>query len=159
FASVADRTSIVLTASSPAAAALIASYCRRGPGLPEVISMTTAACVTFGAICFRAPRKIGTSANLCESEEWQQDSGCGWDGAIRIFGCGQAAWGDDREGRSAGNDCSRGAVRELPRGDRGGGVDAGEREEEYRRPQADRRHGDVSDAGAAVALQSVGRTG
>ena len=29
------------------------------------------------------------------------------------------------------------------------------REEEHRRPQADRRHGDVSDAGAAIALQSV----
>jgi hypothetical protein len=33
--------------------------------------------------------------------------------------------------------------------------DAGKREEEQRRPQADRRHGDVSDAGAAIALQSV----
>jgi hypothetical protein len=31
----------------------------------------------------------------------------------------------------------------------------GEREEEHRRPQADRRHGDVSDAGAAISLQSV----
>ena len=30
---------------------------------------------------------------------------------------------------------------------------------EDRRPQADRRHGNVSDAGAAVALQSIGRTG
>jgi hypothetical protein len=43
--------------------------------------------------------------------------------------------------------------------DRGGGVDAGEREEEQRRPQADRRHGDVWDAGASIALQSVRRTG
>src|SRR5271163_2122573 len=42
---------------------------------------------------------------------------------------------------------------------RGGGVDAGEREEEHRRPQADRRLGYVWYAGTAIALQSVGRTG
>jgi hypothetical protein len=32
--------------------------------------------------------------------------------------------------------------------------DAREREEEQRRPQTDRRHRDVSDAGAAIAVQS-----
>jgi hypothetical protein len=37
------------------------------------------------AYAIRAPRKIETSAILCESELWQQDSGCGHDGAIRIF--------------------------------------------------------------------------
>jgi hypothetical protein len=70
----------------------------------------------------------------------------GYDGAIRILRCGQAACGDYGEGRSAGNDCSRGAVRALPCGDRGGGFNAGQREEERLRPQPDRRHGDVSDA-------------
>src|SRR5215470_8128530 len=53
------------------------------------MSSSTEGCGHCGCSCaaehFRAPRKIETSANLCESELWQQDSGCGYDGAIRIF--------------------------------------------------------------------------
>src|SRR6516162_345333 len=67
----------------------------------------------------KAQTDMGTSKNsdlreICASLTCDNMiRGCGDDGAIRIFRCGPAACGDYGEGRSAGNDCSRGAVREL----------------------------------------------
>jgi hypothetical protein len=65
--------------------------------------------------------------------------------------CGAAACGDYGEERSARNDCSRGAVRELPSRHRGGGVDAGERE----KSSASRKPIDVMVMFRMLVLQSL----
>src|SRR5271169_5382333 len=72
-----------------------------------------------------------------------------------LFRSGQAFVDTVVEGRSTGGDLQADAMGDVSRRHRVGGAASRGVEEKQGRAQADRRAGAVSDAGAAVAVQSV----